>query len=108
MDKIHLPKEIYERLELKENEEIEIVDLAADSFTIRKINARKSDKAPKWFIIPTIISAFIFIIFAFVLKHPHVIALSGNESLATAVITIANAVGMLTFISAYFSRRKEF
>lgn len=46
--------------------------------------------------------------FAFVLKHPHVIALSGNESLATAVITIANAVGMLTFISAYFSRRKEF
>ena len=64
MDKIHLPKEIYERLDLKENEEIEIVDLAADSFTIRKINARKSDKAPKWFIIPTIISAFIFIIFA--------------------------------------------
>ncbi|MDH8063572.1 DUF998 domain-containing protein [Lactococcus lactis subsp. lactis] len=108
MDKIHLPKEIYERLDLKENEEIEIVDLAADSFTIRKINARKSDKAPKWFIIPTIISAFIFIIFAFVLKHPHVIALSGNESLATAVITIANAIGMLTFISAYFSRRKEF
>ena len=52
MDKIHLPKEIYERLDLKENEEIEIVDLAADSFTIRKINARKSDKAPKWFIIP--------------------------------------------------------
>ncbi|MDM5143499.1 hypothetical protein ICE98_00570 [Lactococcus lactis] len=46
MDKIHLPKEIYERLDLKENEEIEIVDLAADSFTIRKINARKSDKAP--------------------------------------------------------------
>ena len=80
MDKIHLPKEIYERLDLKENEEIEIVDLAADSFTIRKINARKSDKAPKWFIIPTIISAFIFIIFAFVLKHPHVIALSGNDA----------------------------
>ena len=40
MDKIHLPKEIYERLDLKENEEIEIVDLAADSFTIRKINAK--------------------------------------------------------------------
>lgn len=45
MDKIHLPKEIYERLDLQENEEIEIVDLAADSFTIRKVNARKSDKA---------------------------------------------------------------
>lgn len=28
MDKIYLPKEIYERLDLKENEEIEIVDLA--------------------------------------------------------------------------------
>ena len=62
MDKIHLPKEIYERLDLQENEEIEIVDLAADSFTIRKVNARKSDKAAKWFIIPTIISALIFII----------------------------------------------
>ncbi|RZI48314.1 AbrB/MazE/SpoVT family DNA-binding domain-containing protein [Lactococcus kimchii] len=108
MSKIYLPKELYDRLQLKENEEIEVIDLAEDSFTLRKINTEKSDTAATWFIIPTLISVLIFFGFAFFFAHPDAIPLSGNQSLATAVITIANALGMLTFISAYFARRKTF
>lgn len=108
MEKIHLPKELYDRLNLSEDEEIEVVALEADSFTIRKVNVTKTDRAASWFILPTIIASLIFIAFAFFLEHPHVIPLSGNESIATAVIIIANAIGMFTFIGAYYKRRQDF
>lgn len=108
MKKIHLPQELYDKLDLSIDEEIEVIDIAADSFTVRRLTSKKSDYAPTWFIVPTIFATLIFIALAFFFNHPHVIPLSGNESIATAVIVIANALAIFTFISAYFSRRKSF
>ena len=108
MNKIHLPQELYDKLHLSENEAIEVVDVGADSFTVRKVNSIKTGTASTWFVAPTFLATLIFIAFAFFFKHPHVIPLAGNESLATAVITIANGMGILTFIAAYFMRRKDF
>lgn len=108
MKKIHLPQELYDKLDLSVDEEIEVVDIAGDSFTVRRLNTKKSDYAARWFIVPTLVAMLIFIAFAFFFNHPHIVPLSGNESIATAVITIANATALLTFIGAYYSRRLTF
>ncbi len=107
MKKISLPEELYEKLELGDQDEIEVVDIAQDRFTIRAVGGKKSEYAASWFLLPTLISTVIFFVAALILKHPHVIPLSGNESIASAIIVIANGVGIITFILAYLNKRKE-
>lgn len=107
MKKISLPEELYEKLDLGEEDEIEVVDIARDRFTVRAVGAKKREYAATWFLLPTLISTLLFLAFAFILKHPHSIPLSGTESIATATLLISNSVGILTFLFAYLSKRKE-
>ncbi|MFC4652396.1 DUF998 domain-containing protein [Lactococcus nasutitermitis] len=107
MKKIILPEELYKKLDLSETEEVEVVDIAQDSFTIRALGVKRREYAASWFLLPTIISTIIFIVLAFSLNHSQVIPLSGSNSIATATIVVANAISILTFIIAYFIKRKE-
>lgn len=107
MSKITLPKELFDQLELKDGDEIELIEHSKDSFIARNPNYQADERSLAWFLIPTVISTVIFVIYGFIFKHPHVIPLSGNESIATAVLTFANIVGLGTFITAYVQKRDE-
>jgi hypothetical protein len=109
MQKIHLPKALYDKLELSEtNEEIEVVDFTEDSFTLRTVSAEKESNATIWFIVPTLMALTIFLVFAYHFDVPQFIPLSGSHSIATAIITIANTISIVTFIVAYFQKRHKF
>ncbi|GBG97072.1 AbrB/MazE/SpoVT family DNA-binding domain-containing protein [Lactococcus termiticola] len=109
MSKIILPKELYEKLELEQGQEIEVIDIARDSFTVKAVDANHhSDYAPRWFILPTVIATLIFSLLLYFIHQGHVLALTGNLSLSTAVSVGANAVAIITFTIAYFHKRKTF
>ncbi|GAB2024683.1 DUF998 domain-containing protein [Lactovum odontotermitis] len=107
-EKIILPKEIYDKLSIdKDSQEVEVVEVTKDCITIRAANSKPShDYAPRWFLLPTLISALVFLILALVL-HPHLVPLTGAYSIGTAVDVIANGVALITFILAYIARRKR-
>lgn len=107
MEKIKLPKDLYEKLELGENAQVEVVDISNDTIKIRSLERNKTEHAAVWFMLPTVISTLLFILAIFLLKINHVIALSGNESIATGVIVISNGVGICSFILSYLLKRKE-
>ncbi|MDR0199778.1 MAG: DUF998 domain-containing protein [Streptococcaceae bacterium] len=107
-EEISLPKELYMRLDLDPGaEEVEVTELSRDSFTIKARSQRHtSDYAPRWFLLPTVIATVIFLSVALIL-HPHVIPMSGNLSIATGSLVIANAAAFVTFILAYINHRKD-
>lgn len=107
-EKIKLPRELYEKLDLDGSEEVEVVDTAKDSFTVRALNNKRGrDYAPRWFFLPTVISTVVFVIIVCLL-HPHVIPLSGsNQSIATGMLIISNIAAFITFVLAYLARRHE-
>ena len=107
-EKIVLPSDLYENLSLDGSEEVEIIENAGESFTVRAVNAKpEHDYAPRWFWLPTGIAALVFII-VIIFLHPHVISLSGaNPSIATATLIISNAAAFITFVLAYLMRRRE-
>ncbi|PCR99534.1 ABC transporter permease [Lactococcus fujiensis] len=107
MEKIKLPKELYEKLELDETNQIEVTEISNDSFKIRSIRQTKAEGAAKWFLVPTFVASILFIVALVTLGINHVIPLSGNKSIATGIIVISNAIGMLSFIISYLLRRKE-
>lgn len=106
--KIILPKELYTKLDLIENsDQVEVVDIAKDSFTIHAANTKnQSDYAPRWFLLPTAIVVVIFFVSALVLKYP-TIPLIGTMSIGTAVDVLANGAAFITFILAYIAKRKS-
>lgn len=107
MKKIALPDELYDKLELSENDEVEVIDIANDSFKIRAATTKKRVSATSWFLFPTFIATALAIIAYRWLNLPDSIPMSGNNSLATGIIVIGNAIGMLTFIISYLNRRQE-
>lgn len=106
--KIILPKELYSKLDLiKDSEEVEVVEIAKDSFTIRAANVRNQcDYAPRWFLLPTVIVTIVFLIIALVMRY-RTIPLTGDMSIGTAVDILANGTAFITFILAYVARRKK-
>jgi len=108
MSKIILPKELYDKLELEPGQEVEVTDIARDSFTIKAVDVNhQSDYAPRWFILPTVIATLVFSVLLFFTHQDHVLALTGNLSLSTAVAVLANAIAIITFTIAYFHKRKS-
>ncbi|WP_374284918.1 DUF998 domain-containing protein [Lactococcus sp.] len=107
MEKIKLPKELYDKLELGETKQIEVTDLSNDSFKIRAIDRNRTERAATWFLLPTAISTLLFILSLHFFGKSSVIPLTGTDSIASGVMVISNAVAMISFIVSYLMRRKE-
>lgn len=108
MTKIQLPKALYDKLELEPGEEVEVTEISRDSFKIKaKQSNRHRDYAAKWFVYPTLLSTLIFALVALFWHRSHFLDLTGSLSLATAILALASPIAVLTFIVAYFHRRKS-
>ncbi|WP_081167957.1 DUF998 domain-containing protein [Lactococcus garvieae] len=106
MKKIFLPKELYDQLDLSDEQEVEVVENNRNSFTIRAKTPTRKEDAARVFLIPTAISTFLFFIASQVMKLNQ-IHLSGTASISTGVLVIANVVAMTSFIIAFIKKRKE-
>lgn len=105
MKKIFLPEELYDQLELSETQEIEVLENNKNSFIIRAKTPHKREDAARVFLIPTALSTLLFFI-ASQLMGFRQLHLSGNASISTGVLVIANAVALTTFIVAFIQKRK--
>ncbi|MCL2676598.1 MAG: DUF998 domain-containing protein [Streptococcaceae bacterium] len=103
---IKLSSELYDKLDLSENNEVEVVEHSNHSFILRSLSNPAQDNATRWFWIPTVISMLIFLGYALI-THVHSIHLTGSSSIATAVLIVANAISAITFIVAYIKKRKD-
>ncbi|GAB6093402.1 DUF998 domain-containing protein [Furfurilactobacillus curtus] len=108
--KIALPAAVIKQLRLHVGDQLQITVPADDSqqVTLKAQHATREQQTlpTRWFLIPSILASLIFFGY-FASRNQTQIALTGNDSIASAVITLGLITGSLSFIFFYFIQKRD-
>lgn len=104
---INIPQAAVEEMGLARGEELELI-LKNKSLTVvppKQLN-RSQDISIRWFLLPSLITTCLFVLFSWYTQHQH-IPLTGVNSIATAVIVLGELSGMAVFIWTHIQQIRK-
>lgn len=108
--KISLPAAVLEQLHLHAGDQLQITVPADDNqqvtLTAQHIEREQQTLPTRWFLIPSLLASLAFFSY-FASRHQTQIALTGNHSIASAVISLGLLTGSLSFIFFYFIQKRD-